>query len=185
MYGYASIPAQLDVKKFLAKRMLIKTPTTIQTTNQMIEGVFQVSNGFTIDGGTTLPSPSAGVVIIGGTTRGNVVNLSASGTNGTKINLGNKPLAIVADTIKIDPNVTEINAILIANTIDLGRSTKPLKINGNIMNTGLAQIDTSSRSRIDNVRQPSLFIIFNPNQYMGVLKYLSDDSLIRVNSSVQ
>ncbi|MEI6532340.1 MAG: hypothetical protein WCO06_00725 [Candidatus Roizmanbacteria bacterium] len=178
--GYPNF-IQMNVVNFLAKRKLIQNPTIITAMDKITDGVFQVSSGFTIDG-NALPSSSAGVVIIGGASTGNVVTLSAP--NGI-FNPNKKPLVIVADRIVINGDVTQIDGILIANTFDLGTSSTPLKINGNIINTGSNEINTLVRSRTDDPSRPSLFIVFDINQYMGVLKYLGTANLNRVANITQ
>ncbi|MEI6533003.1 MAG: hypothetical protein WCO06_04135 [Candidatus Roizmanbacteria bacterium] len=179
--GYTS-SVQMDVSRFLSYRMSLQTPTTMSSINNLEEGVYLVRSGTSIDG-TTFPSPNKGTVLVvtdttGGNSTGGTISLTA-----TVINPGNKPFAIIADTINIAPNVQLINGILMANTINLGTSSLPLKINGNIINTGQTPVDTLLRSRKDDVSKPSLFIVFNPNQYMGVLKYLGVFNLSRVTNT--
>ncbi|HRN70888.1 MAG TPA: hypothetical protein PLS49_06945, partial [Candidatus Woesebacteria bacterium] len=93
-------------------------------------------------------------------------------------NIPNNSIAIIATgTITITNNVSLINAILIADTIQLtnpvtSTSTTPLKINGNLIsNTAV----TVTRDRATNPDlQPNLFVVFNPKMYLDLLPQLSD-----------
>jgi hypothetical protein len=67
--------------------------------------------------------------------------------------------------------VTEAHGIFIGDTIDLGISTDPLKIVGNLASTGVP-IDSTKRARA-NKQQPSLFIVFKPDAFLNMLEQLS------------
>ena len=85
-----------------------------------------------------------------------------------------KNTAIIAKRINFYTGsvfVTEADGVFIGDTIDLGTSTDPLKIVGNLSSTG-DPIDTTKRART-NKQQPSLFIIFKPDAFITMLEQLS------------
>jgi len=113
-----------------------------------------------------------------------VVTLSASRFNGKNVVLivdeadaqitsnfipVNGSVAILAKNIKIDQSVTEVDALLIAQTVDTGSGSSGLKIRGNLIDEAALTI---GRTQTDGSK-PSLFVIFDPTIYMGVLPYLS------------
>ena len=82
----------------------------------------------------------------------------------------NAALAILAQTINFTAPVKYAEGIFIAQTIDTGStSDQGLKIKGNLIAQSTLN---NSRSWIDNSK-PSLFIIFDPTQYINLLPYLS------------
>ncbi len=85
-----------------------------------------------------------------------------------------KNTAIIAKRINFYSGstfVTEADGIFVGDTIDLGTSTDPLKIVGNLSSTG-DPIDSTKRARV-NKQQPSLFIVFKPDGFMTMLEQLS------------
>lgn len=78
-------------------------------------------------------------------------------------------VAILAKDIIIDPTVTEIDAILVGETVTTGTSANGLKIKGNLIDEEALQID---RAQAD-ARKPSLFVVFDMPTYLNVLPYLS------------
>lgn len=92
-------------------------------------------------------------------------------------NPARKSLAIVSTgTIQIHSDYKEINAILIADSINLaynipapGKSTIPLKIAGNLIST--KPIINLQRTRSDYSR-PSVFIVLKPEMYINLLPHL-------------
>ncbi len=82
---------------------------------------------------------------------------------------------IIADRIIIADTVTQVNAILVANTIDLGGGTNPLIINGNLATSTL--VPTSKRDLSDN-QSPGVSIIVKPQMYLDLLPQLA---LVKVN----
>ncbi len=81
--------------------------------------------------------------------------------------------ALIADTINFTGSgqtVSEAHGIFVANTLNLGSSTQPLKVVGNLSST---QNSVSlQRIRTDN-RKPSLFIVFDIDPYVTMLSQLS------------
>ncbi len=85
-----------------------------------------------------------------------------------------KSLAIIADLIKINPSVSEINAILIApqiNTDNGAAVDQGLKIVGNLVT---AQLNTNRFQDTTN-QKPAVYIVTDPKKYLGLLPYLSID----------
>lgn len=82
-------------------------------------------------------------------------------------------LAVLAPTIEIEASVTQINAILIGQTVSTGTvpNSNPLKIVGNLIDEEVDGL-TIGRSRTDSSK-PTLFVVFDANMYFNVLPYLS------------
>ena len=81
-------------------------------------------------------------------------------------------IAIIANAIVINSAVTEVDAILIGNTVDIGTAATKLKINGNLIQ--LTNTTPFTNSRVTAIAQsPSLFIKFNQAAYLDLLPYLS------------
>lgn len=78
-------------------------------------------------------------------------------------------VAILAKDIVIDPTVTEIDGILIGQSVSTGVSASGLKIKGNLIDESALQLD---RLQADG-RMPSLLVVFDVQTYMNVLSYLS------------
>lgn len=81
--------------------------------------------------------------------------------------------ALIAPSIIIDPTVSSINALLIASTIDTGTSTTSLKITGNLI--AQSSYTNNRTSASSQNKAPSVFIDFDPSQYIDLLPYLSID----------
>lgn len=93
----------------------------------------------------------------------------ASATFNTNFVPVNGSVAILAKDIIIDPSVTEINGILIGQTVTMGASANGLKIKGNLVDEEAMQIE---RAQAD-ARKPSLFVVFDMATYLNILPYLS------------
>ena len=78
-------------------------------------------------------------------------------------------LALVAQSIAIDPTVTTINGILVADTMTLGSGTQGLKVVGNVIVKNPMTID---RSRPD-ASKPSFFVVMSTSTYVNLLPYFS------------
>lgn len=86
----------------------------------------------------------------------------------------NGSTAFVARTMNMYRNstyLTEARGIFLADTINLGTSTDPLKVRGNMSSTANA-VATGTRRR-DDGRKPSLFVVFDAQVYMDLLPYFS------------
>ena len=69
--------------------------------------------------------------------------------------------------------MSSINALLIASTIDTGTSTTSLKITGNLI--AQSSYTNNRTSASSQNKAPSVFIDFDPSQYIDLLPYLSID----------
>jgi hypothetical protein len=78
-------------------------------------------------------------------------------------------VAVLAKDIIIDPSVTEIDAILIGQTVTTGQSAMGLKIKGNLIDESALSVE---RTQSDG-RMPSLFVVSNVQMYLDLLPYLS------------
>ena len=71
--------------------------------------------------------------------------------------------------------MTEVNAILIADSVDFASDVEtpnPLKIKGNVVSTNPTDTWLKRNNPIDKSR-PSVFIVFDASMYMDLLPYLS------------
>lgn len=78
-------------------------------------------------------------------------------------------VAVLGKNIEIDPAVTEIDAIIIGETVSTGASSSGLKIKGNLIDESALPIERSLADK----RKPSLFVILDTKMYLDVLPYLS------------
>ena len=92
---------------------------------------------------------------------------------GNVFNTVRQSMALIATgKITINPAITEVNAILIANSYDLGTGTTPLKIVGNLISA--TAVNTEVRSRIvADYQKASVYIVFSPTFYIDLMPYLS------------
>lgn len=98
-----------------------------------------------------------------------VVEGAAATFSGATFIPANGSLALVAKDIIIDPTVTEIDAILVGQTVSTGEAPVGLKIKGNLISESAVDVKRTQT----NARKPSLFVVFNPKTYLDVLPYLS------------
>lgn len=151
---------------YIKARKDFKILTTLPLTSASFptNGIYSISENVDLDP-TWFDGKNIVLVVAGGKT---------ATFNTDFIPPNNGSVAILASNITIAATVTEIDAILIGQTLSTGDSTTPLKIKGNIIdeeNGGLFV----GRGRSDGSR-PSLFVIFNPKIYIDVLPYLSTSS---------
>lgn len=88
------------------------------------------------------------------------------------INLPGSSLAFVGSSILIDPSVTEINAVIIADSVQTGISSVPLKIKGNLSvknAVGVYRVNSDAR-------KPSLFVVYDPTIFVRLIEYLSTNT---------
>ncbi|MCX7881576.1 MAG: hypothetical protein N2482_03675, partial [Patescibacteria group bacterium] len=72
-------------------------------------------------------------------------------------------------SINFSANVTQAKGIYIAQSINTGSSNQGLKIIGNI----IAQNNFINNRQLANSARPSVFIVFDQNQYLSLLPYIS------------
>jgi len=89
-----------------------------------------------------------------------------------------KALSIISTgQIKIAHGVTYIGGVFVGNSLDFAydkggvASEWPLKFKGNIIS--YASADPSQRKRTDDPLKPSIFVVFDPKVYAGVIDLLS------------
>jgi hypothetical protein len=160
--GYTTSNA-ISVTKYLEYLTSRKGFTTISTLTEI-----------TADGVYVFASPSTPITITAGQFDGKNVVLVVQGTVMIEENFipTTGSIAVLADTIEINPAVTEIRAIIIGGTVSTGSSdVNALKITGNLVSEAAGGL-TIGRSRLDG-RKPSLFIVFNSQMYIDLLPYLS------------
>jgi len=125
------------------------------------DGVYIISSPIVIDAASSTLLSNKKVVLI------------AEGTNTITItsdfNPTNAAVALVGPTIAIDPSVKNINAILIAGTIQTGESVNELKISGNVVSQNILIL----KRKRSNPQKPSFFVDFNMKAYIDLLPYLS------------
>lgn len=97
-------------------------------------------------------------------------NSSITITN--NIDLGGGALALVGSSIDIDPSVSEINAVILADSLQTGVGTTPLKVKGNVSvknAVGIYRVNTDAR-------KPSLFVVYDPSIFVNLIEYLSTNT---------
>jgi len=169
--GYSSAsPTALNATRFLNYIRSRKTFTGFSNLSEISGDGIYIWNG---PGNLTFNDPLPAAL-----NNYNVV-IVASGTNGT-ININNtqfnpsKSTALIADVINFSNTTNQAKGIFAADTVNLSSvatTTTPLKIIGNLISTR-DLIDISFRHRDDN-RKPSVFVVFDPVQYINLLPYLS------------
>lgn len=152
------------------------TPLPANTTNLDLDTIYLSSVGdITLDITTldSLPSGNTGTVIIVTDPSGNLADVTLTGNINES---GNSSLIIIAKKISLRNNVTVANAIFVSsNQFVIEPGNRPLKIKGNIV--ALRGID-QRRARLDGDHaRPTVLMVFNPNQYMNLLKILSVNDL--------
>ena len=80
-------------------------------------------------------------------------------------------IAVVANAIAIDSDITEIHAILIGKTVATGESSTGLKIKGNLVDEDTNSLEIKRTQ--NDPHYPSLFVQFDPQAYLTLLPYLS------------
>ena len=138
---------------------------TITALNQLTGTKMNVYTGdLTIDDSNKATFDTAHtVLLVNGTVSFNITEFKPT-----------KSSAVIAKRINFYTGstfVTEADGVFIGDTIDLGASSDPLKIVGNLASTG-DPIDSTKRART-NKQQPSLFIVFRPDAFMHMLEQLS------------
>ncbi len=125
------------------------------------DGIYYVSGNLSIS--NMVPFNNRKVVIVAD---------SGTVTIATDMIPTSSSIAIIANAIGINSAVTEVDAILIGNTVDIGASATKLKINGNLIQLTNTTPFTNSRVTA-SAQSPSLFIKFNQAAYLDLLPYLS------------
>ncbi|MFA5136784.1 MAG: hypothetical protein WC489_05315 [Patescibacteria group bacterium] len=161
-YEATSIFSPGKFMDYVKSRKQYKTITS--TADIEADGIYYVEEALSIAAGDTALNNKKIVLLSDDgtiTISGNIAPTGAS-------------LAIIADSIIIAPAVTEINAILIANSIDIGsldnNADNKLKVNGNLIQLTPGFVN---KRVLNSARSPSLFIKVNRSTYLDLLPYLS------------
>lgn len=157
--GYSYIN-DVDYAKYIDYIKGRKTITSISMLSEVSTGIYSITPDLDIVLDSTIFDSKKTVLVVEGD-KNVVISSNFIPANGT--------VALVAKHIVIEPNVTEIKAILIGKTITTGDSVNALKIDGNVIDE---ESLTLGRSRSDGSR-PSLFVVFNVQMYLDLLPYLS------------
>ncbi|MFH0772789.1 MAG: hypothetical protein V1922_00565 [bacterium] len=145
--------------EYIKSRKDYKTITALSEINT--SGIYSIATNITLDQNNF---DGKNVVLV-------VANNMTASINTNFKPPNNGSVAVLAGKIEIDPAVTEINAILIGQSVTMGSSVNPIKIVGNLIDEEEAGV-TVERARNDGSR-PSLFVVFDPQTYLNLLPYLS------------
>ena len=153
--------------EYIKARKDFKTVTTLPLTNVSFptDGVYSVPGGITLSD-TSIFNGKNIVLVVDGT-----VTFSKKNIATTTFIPATGSIAVLAKNITIDPDVTEIDAILIGQTVTLDEAAIGLKIKGNLIDEDAAGLDLT-RTQV-NPNKPALFVVFDPKMYLDVLPYLS------------
>jgi len=108
------------------------------------------------------------------------VTINGAGSPAT-FNSSNRPFAVISAgatgimrTLKFDNALTEANGLFVGNDIDFGSGAVPLKIVGNVSSALPLNIPFNfNRQRGTNQNAASLFIVFDPRHYTGIVDKIS------------
>lgn len=142
-----------------------KAYKTISSTTGLTSGVYYYPGNGTLTLSTATDFDTGRRIVI-------VADQGTVNITGNITSLGGGTLAIIANSIIIDPAVTAVDAILIGNTVDIGTATNNLKINGNLIQLTNTTPFENKRTSPD-ARKPSLFVKLDQAGYMNLLDYLS------------
>jgi len=143
---------------YIKARKDFTTITNVNLSEIVGDGIYYIKNSVTLSSATQFNGKNVVLVLDGGEVF----------INGNFIPVGGS-VAILAKDVRIDPTVSEVDAILIGQTVDLGDGAVGLKIKGNLIDESELTIE---RNQVDG-RRPSLLVIFEPQIYLNVLPYLS------------
>jgi len=169
----ADTPFLSNLRNFLSTLQGQASTITITNIGQIQENKVNIIDiaDFTIN--TPLPSNKRNYILF---VKGNLTLDAAAGN--IIGSTANSIALIAAESININSNIREINAILIADRFNLaypsGSSTNALKVNGNLISNDLVETWRRDRSDYD---KPSVFVVFKPNMYFDLLKLLSSSTL--------
>lgn len=157
-YQYTNDVSYQKYVDYLKARKDLKTITSVSTANIPISGIYNISGDITLSDSSIFDGKSVVLVVQGGTATFSTNFIPIGGS-----------VAVLANNIALSPSVTQINAILIGETVSTGVSTSGLKIVGNIIDESDLEIERTQ----PDARKPSLFVVFDPKMHLDVLPYLS------------
>jgi hypothetical protein len=129
------------------------------------DGVYFLTSGLSISNTDNIPNYNF-VLIVNGDVNIEKNSFNLTGANDNLI----KSIAIIAPgkSISFSSSVQKAGGIFVANNI-IYQSTYGLKIKGNLVSLGQVSLQTRS----DGNDKPSLFVVFDPTAYLGLLDKLS------------
>jgi hypothetical protein len=145
----------------LYQTVTVTTPPNLDLSTITTTGIYYVGSSVTLTG-----DPGANMVLI----VGGDVTINQNFNREAATDQPKKSVAILANTINLDPTVAYAYGVFVANTVATGSTTTGLKIKGNLS----AGTFNNQRAATDNTK-PSVFIIFDQNAYLNLLPYLSID----------
>ncbi len=118
---------------------------------------------------TVTGNPAANfVLIVDGNVAIDTASFNLTGANDTPV----KSIAILSTgTLSFDPSTAKAGGIFVGQNVDLGSSSTPLKIKGNLIS--MTAVDPTVRARTDTNSEPSVFVVASPPMYLDLLPYLS------------
>lgn len=168
--GYLS-----NLSSFIAYARARKEVKVINTLLELEAGKINIFNGDAyISNPQYFAAADKTVLIVNGN-----VTLNRSAANPQTFNVARNSIAIISTgTIIVDPLLTEINGIFIANNFDLAAgapvSATPLKVVGNLIsNTAISNISLDRYRPVGEYQRASLYIVFYPEFYYELVPHLS------------
>ncbi len=127
-------------------------------------GIWNVTSPSTINAAFVAGLPAGARAVI-------IVNGAATITD--SIPDTGRSIAILANSITVAPSVGEINAILVADSLNTGAADLGLKIVGNLIVTSAGSLTNGRTQNAAANNKPSLFVVHNTRTFMNLLPYLS------------
>jgi len=165
LYSYS----QANFISYIKSRKEYRKITSLQEIDA--DGIYMIDSSVAIDeadSSSRLPDHNFVLLATGG---GVSINSNIKAPDFTK------SAAIIAGSITIAPDVTEIDAILIADAIDTGADAPPntgLKVVGNLVAGTLTQTRHQEGGTVKN-QKPAVYIVADAEKYLDLLPYLSVD----------
>ncbi len=157
-YPFSSQSLISNFYEYVQARKEYKTITSLDDLVQDKINVINLSN-LNLTNSSLSKSPVV-LVVRNGSSYGNITVTE----NLTKANI-----AIIANTITFNNSVNSVEGIFIGKNI-IVETTTGLKVKGNLISENKITIPT----RTDTPTKPSIFVIFDPTQYINLLPLLSN-----------
>ena len=159
--GYSSVN-DMDYTRYIEYLKARKDYKTITNLSDIpADGIYSISSSVTLSSTNQFDGKKVVLVVQGDSATFNANFIPVNGS-----------VAIVAKNIIIDPSVTEIDGILIGQTVSTGDSdVNGLKIKGNLIDEDVNGLAIGRNGGVGS--KPSLFVVFDPKTYLDVIPYLS------------
>ncbi len=168
-YSYTAPFTPSTFMSYIKSRKEYRTITSISGLSSGV-GIYLYNSGGTLTIDNTAENNLRAVAPVLLVVSGGDVTLNSS-DNIFGDNAAPQGVGILTDgNLNIAANMTSLNGLFIADQVNFGSSTNPLKITGNIISQNPA--DTDTRSRVDTTR-PSIFVVARPSLYLNLLPYFS------------